>query len=620
MIMPTLPRVLGPGETLRLPVEVFAMEKSVNNATVNVRETSGLVSVASGSNSLSFSEPGQKMTYFDLKVGNKTGVAKFNISATGGGETATSEIEIEVRNPNPVITRVLDGTIDPGQTWTQTAKSTDFSDLEAAVLEISSIPPINLSKQLDYLIRYPHGCIEQTTSAAFPQLYVDLIAPLTDKQQQEIRKNVEAAIAKLQNFQLSSGGFSYWAGTSEIADWGGTYAGHFLMEAKARGYAVPQQLLDKWIEYQTKTSRTWEPGTDNDPHGWWHHDNEMSQAYRLYTLALAGKPDLPGMNRLREKKTKYESSASLLAAAFATAGKNEAARDLLNDATNKKFGYTWWGYTYGSDLRDLALRLETLTAVGDNKRGLETALQVATQVGDAARWFSTQEIGTCLRALSKYAKKATFGEKSDFVIKAGGREIPVNSSTSYYLYPLGDEVSGGVSVKNLSKQKLYSRIVMRGRPSSADVPAESSNISLAVRYTDLKGSAIDPGKLKQGTDFLAEVTVTRTSAMRFDFNELALSQIFASGWEILNTRMNLVGGSTSDPMDYQDVRDDRVFTYFDMPFNWSNDKNASQSRTYRIQLNAAYAGKYYLPAVACEAMYDNRIRAVQPGKWIEVVN
>jgi alpha-2-macroglobulin len=619
MIMPTLPRVLGPGETLRLPVEVFAMEKSVNSATVDVEETSGLVNVATKSANLAFSEPGQKMAYFDLKVGNKTGIAKFNISAAGGGEFATSNIEIEVRNPNPVITRVLDGSIEPGQTWAQSAKSADFSDLEAAILEVSSIPPINLSKQLEYLIQYPHGCIEQTTSAAFPQLYVDLIAPLTDKQQQEIQKNVTAAIAKLQNFQLASGGFSYWAGGNEVADWAGTYAGHFLMEARARGYAVPQQMLDKWVDYQQKTSRTWEPGKDNDPHGWWHHDNEMSQAYRLYALALAGKPDLAGMNRLREQKAKFESSASLLAAAFATAGKNEAARDLLGDANVKKFGYTWWGYTYGSDLRDLALKLETLTAVGDNKRGLDVALQVASQVGDAARWYSTQEVATCLRALCKYSKKATFGEKSDFIIKTGGREVPVNSTTSYYLYPLGDDVSGGVSVKNTSKQKLYSRIVMRGRP-AGELPAESSNISLGVRYTDLKGSAIDPAKLKQGTDFLAEVTVTRTGALRFDFNELALSQIFPSGWEILNTRMSGVGGSASDPMDYQDVRDDRVFTYFDLPFNWNNDKNLKQSRTYRIQLNAAYAGRYYLPGVACEAMYDNRIRAAAPGKWVEVLN
>lgn len=291
----------------------------------------------------------------------------------------------------------------------------------------------------------------------------------------------------------------------------------------------------------------------------------------------------------------------------------------MNDANAKKFTYTWWGNTYGSSLRDLALQLETLAAIGDKNRSNAVALQVASQVGDVSRWFSTQEIATCLRALSKYVQKAGQGEKADFSIKTGGREIPVNSTTAYYLYPLDDD-SGTVSVKNLSKQKLYSRIVMRGRPASLEIPAESSNISLSVRYTDLKGSAIDPGKIQQGTDFLAEVTVTRTGAMRFDFNELALSQIFPSGWEILNTRMNLVGGATSDPMDYQDVRDDRVFTYFDLPFNWSNNSNIKQSRTYRIQLNAAYAGKYYLPAVACEAMYDNRIRAIQPGKWVEVVN
>ena len=191
---------------------------------------------------------------------------------------------------------------------------------------------------------------------------------------------------------MNSGGFAYWGGNSEIADWAGTYAGHFLLEARARGYSVPQLMLDRWIEYQTKTARTWAPGTDNDPHGWSHHDNELSQAYRLYTLAMAGKPDFAGMNRMREQKTKYQSTASLLAAAFATAGKAEAARDLLKDEAAKKFEYTWWGATYGSDLRDLALRLETFAAIGDKKRGLETALLVANQVGDAARWFSSQEL------------------------------------------------------------------------------------------------------------------------------------------------------------------------------------------------------------------------------------
>lgn len=615
MILPTLPRVLGPGETLRLPVDVFAMENQVKNATISVRESSGLVSISGNSStSLTFSEPGDKMAYFDLKVGNKTGIAKFSVVAEGAGETAASDIEIEVRNPNPVITRVIEGTVEPGQTWTQSGNPTDFTDLKNAFLEISSIPPINLSKQLEYLIQYPHGCVEQTTSSVFPQLYVDLIAPLSDKQKKDVEKNIEAAIKRLQLFQIPSGGFSYWPGENEPADWAGTYAGHFLLEAKARGYAVPDQLLNKWVDYQTKTSRTWDPGKDDDPHGWWHHDNELSQAYRLYTLALAGKPDLPGMNRMREMKNKFETTAYLLAAAFASAGKKEAARDLVNDNSAKKYAYDWWGYTYGSDLRDLALRLETFTNLGDNNRAADLAVQVATQVGNAARWYSTQEVATCLRAISRYAKAATFGEKSDFVIKSAGKDIPVNSVTPYYLYNFTDEVNGSLAVKNTSKQRLYVRAVFNGRPAVTNQGSDAKNITLNIRYTDLKGQNIDPAKIAQGTDFIAEVTVARSTEMKFNFSDMALTQIFPSGWEIMNTRMNLVGSAVSDPMDYQDVRDDRALTYFGLP-----NTSAKTSRTYRVQLNAAYAGKYFLPPVSCEAMYDDRIHANVPGRWIEVI-
>jgi uncharacterized protein YfaS (alpha-2-macroglobulin family) len=345
----------------------------------------------------------------------------------------------------------------------------------------------------------------------------------------------------------------------------------------------------------------------------------MSQAYRLYALALAGKPDMAGMNRMRESKNKYESTLTLLAAAFASAGKKDAARDMLNDASFKKFVYQWWGYTYGSDLRDQALRLETLASIGDSKRGMEVAVQVATNVGNAARWYSTQEVATCLRALCKFAEKNVFGEKADFVINTGGRETAVNSKNPYYLHTFTETASGSLSVKNTSKKPLYARAVFNGRPALTNQGSEAKNIAVSIRYTDVKGQVIDPAKIAQGTDFLAEVTVTRTGEMRFDFDELALTQVFPSGWEIMNTRMNLVGGGNSDPMDYQDVRDDRVMTYFDLPFNWSNNANVKQSRTYRVQLNAAYVGKYFLPTVACEAMYDDRIRSSVPGRWVEVI-
>ncbi|MFN4255579.1 MAG: alpha-2-macroglobulin family protein [Saprospiraceae bacterium] len=620
MVQPTLPRVLGPGETLRLPVNVFAMENKVKNAAVSVSEKSGLVSVSGGSKSLNFSQPGEQMAYFDLKVGSKTGAAKFKISASGGGETASEDIEILIRNPNPPVTSVVEGIIEPGQTWEQNVNVSQFTDIQSAVVEVSSIPPLNLSKQLDYLIQYPHGCVEQTTSSAFPQLFVDLITPLTPAQQADVQQNVSAAIAKLQNFQTASGGFGYWPGDYSPDDWSSSYAGHFLLEAKNKGFAVPQQMLDRWLDYQTKTSRTWDAQTSNDPRDWRYHDSEMSQAYRSYTLALAGKPDLGSMNRLREKATIYDGSASLLAAAYAMSGKAEVARELLDKQTVRRWQYDWYGHTYGSDLRELALRLETWTAIGDQNRASQLALQVAQQIGRTERngWFSTQELATCLRAISKYAQKNGFGEKASFALKTGrGGSQNVLADKPIYTQNFTENVAGGVSVRNTGKGKLYARVILTGAPVIGNQAVVSNNLALAVRYTDLKGNPVDVGKLAQGTDFVAEVTVTRTGDMWFDFNELALTQTFPSGWEITNARMNGVASGASDPLDYQDIRDDRVLTYFDLPAQWA--QNQPKKRTYRVQLTAAYAGKYYLPTVGCEAMYDNRISAAVPGRWVEII-
>ena len=617
MILPTLPRVLGPGETLRLPVDVFAMEKQVQSATIKVKENSGLVSVQGASvNTLNFQEPGEQMTYFDLKVGQKTGIARFSIVAQGGGETATQEIELLIRNPNPVVTKVWDGVIEPGQEWSADFDPAQYTDIANASFEVSALPPVNMSRHLQYLIQYPHGCIEQTTSAAFPQLYVDVLAPLSAKQQQDVTRNVTAAVNKIRNFQTSGGGFSYWPGGGEVNSWSNTYAGHFLLEAKAKGYALPEGMLDRWIVFQTNSSRQWQPQGSNK---WERFDSDLNQAYRLYTLALAGKPDMSGMNRLREQKDLYTQSAYLLANAYAQAGKPEAAREITAGKWKDDWSYEWCGYTYGSDLRDRSMLLETYTTTGDMTRAQAMVNYICSEIGGEEKWYwTTQSLATALRALSKYAAKnlTNSGVAYTYRVGAGGTMKPGDGSRPIGLVDFTDQATTAskITVKNTSGAKLYARLSVSGQNAVGDQTAQASNITIAVRYTDANNKVLDPAKIAQGTDFYAEVTIKRSSALTFPFNELALSQIFPSGWEIMNDRMSNIPTSGSSPADYQDVRDDRVFTYFDLV----GDKN-NVTRTYRVQLNAAYAGRYYLPTVGCEAMYDKRIRASTPGKWVEVI-
>ena len=172
-----------------------------------------------------------------------------------------------------------------------------------------------------------------------------------------------------------------------------------------------------------------------------------------------------------------------------------------------------------------------------------------------------------------------------------------------------------VNIVNKGNNTLYIKLVSTGQPLTGDSTLPAGNpaaLGMTVSYISQNGNPIDISKLTQGTDFIARVTILN-KGKRGAYTQMALSQIFPSGWEILNPRMNDAEGEyKSSYATYQDIRDDRVYTYFDIAEN--------QTHTYYIQLNATYPGRYYLAPVNCQAMYDNSISAYSGGRWIEVVN
>jgi alpha-2-macroglobulin len=154
-------------------------------------------------------------------------------------------------------------------------------------------------------------------------------------------------------------------------------------------------------------------------------------------------------------------------------------------------------------------------------------------------------------------------------------------------------------------------LILEGIPAKGDTSSAENSLMVDVIYKDMDGKLLDPINLPQGTDFMAEVTVVNPG-LRGNYQEMALTQIFPSGWEIHNTRFDETQAFyQKDKPDYLDIRDDRVYTYFGL--------RANQRKTFRMLLNASYAGEYYLPTIYCEAMYDNSINARKPGKWVNVV-
>ncbi|MEL7121522.1 MAG: hypothetical protein AAFO07_18890, partial [Bacteroidota bacterium] len=156
----------------------------------------------------------------------------------------------------------------------------------------------------------------------------------------------------------------------------------------------------------------------------------------------------------------------------------------------------------------------------------------------------------------------------------------------------------------------FVRLIQRGQPLSGNESSGAKDLRIDVAYKYSNGSNLDPANIAQGTDFYAEVKVTHPGTRPIRYDEMVLNQIFPSGWEIINTRFEGFGSTGSSRADYVDIRDDRVYTFFDLREN--------ATLTYRVNLNAAYQGRYYLPAVSSEAMYDKSIFALKSGRWVEV--
>lgn len=613
MILATVPRVLSPGETLKVPVNVFAMDKKVRDVSISISEKSGIVQMLNGSKqSLSFSKPGDQLVEFEVKVKEMTGVARFRITAEGGGEKTSQEIEVQVRNPNPYITKVVAQVVEAGKSWKQSFEAVGMGGTNSAVLELSSIPPINLGERLDYLLQYPYGCLEQTLSGGFPQLYVGRLIELNENQKKTVPANIKATIERLKKFQTSNGGFAYWPGEQQPDQWSTSYAGHFLLEAKALGYAVPDNMLDNWLKFQKKAARIWDPKLEE--YGFGHQGSyELSQSYRLYTMALANSPDQSAMNRLRESPKLALQARWSLAAAYAVAGKQEIAKEVMKNLSRKIEPYTELSYTYGSDLRDRAIILETMIQT-DNKTGAAELVKYISEQLSSGRWYGTQTVSWALMSVGKYVGQNGASKELKFSYQLGSQAL-VNAGSTSPLMQLKVPVDGAkkeVSVQNTSKGVLFARLILRGQPAVGETQAAANDLRIAVQFKQMNGTPIDIKNLAQGTDFYAEVTVTHPGNRPIPYKEMALAQIFPSGWEIVNSRLDGIEGVASPSRaDYIDIRDDRVNTFFDL--------RERETKVYRVQLNAAYQGRYYLPAMLCEAMYDKSISATHPGQWVSVL-
>lgn len=601
MVMATLPRVLGPSEELMIPVNVFVSNDEIEKVNVKIKTSDNLELIDGNSKSVKFDGESEKMVFFKCKVGNQCGPAKVEISADGKNAHSKQEIDIEIRNPMQETTRSMSVVI-PADTSLRFKFSTfGVENSNSVELEASVVPPLNIEKRLKQLIAYPHGCLEQTVSSVFPQLYLKDLVDLTDKQQEQTASNIDEAIKKLGRLQNPSGGFRYWPNSTTTDEWSTTYAGHFLLEARYYGYEVPQNIIESWLTYQRQLARQYSAQSSDE------YRHQLVQAYRLYTLAMAQKPEVGAMNKLKGQNLELPAKMRL-AAAYALIGQHAVAEKLVENTPFDVQEYRELGYTYGSNLRDRAIVLEALLLMNQQAQAFPIVVELSNNIA-SNNWLSTQETATILNALAKIA--VGDGKKSNLALKY---KLNRHSETLRSDKPIirtqlkANDGENEIEIINEMKDKVFANIITTGIPPLGAEEPFNNNLNLSVKYELNDGTNINPAHIKQGIDFVCAITIYNPG-IRGELKGMALTQIFPSGWEIGGIKLD-ENSSDVARFDYQDIRDDRVLTYFDLKPN--------QSKTFRIKLTATYAGRFYMPGAYCEAMYDGSISALQSGGWVVV--
>ena len=611
MLLSTLPRVLSTQEEITVPVNVFAMENQVKNVTVSLEASGAGVQITGNrQQSLTFDQPGDQLAYFTLKTGSKTGKATIHLTASGNGQQTKETIEIEVRNPNPVVTLRNSQWIEAGQeaelSYTLAGSSSANNQVQ---LEVSRIPSVDISRRFDFLYNYQHHCTEQLTSKALPLLFVSQFKAVDEQEAEKIKANVQEAIRQIYARQLPNGGFVYWPGNAVADEWITSYTGMFLTLAQEKGYAVHPNVLNKWKRFQRAAAQNWR--MPQEASNWQIWQSELQQAFRLYTLALAGAPEYGAMNRMKEQPGLSIQAKWRLAAAYALTGKMKPAGELVYNAETTVIPYSSMNLIYGSSDRDEAMILETLILMKRDRDALQQAKKVSQNLAQE-NWFNTQSTAFALMAMGRLAEQLS--GTLDFTWNWNGKQQPaVKSAKAVFEKEIATSPkSGTVSVKNKGKGALSVDLITRTQLLNDTLPAIADNIRLDVKYTDMAGSPISVEDIRQGTDFMSAVTLSNISGTS-DYSNLALTHIIPSGWEIYNERMIVPEASSSnsneantpessaDKYTYKDIRDDRVLTYFDL--------RRGESKTFTVRLQATYAGNFILPAIQCEAMYDAAVQA-----------
>ncbi|UCB52163.1 MAG: alpha-2-macroglobulin family protein [Candidatus Zixiibacteriota bacterium] len=610
VLTPTFPRFIAGKDSFDIPVNVYNGTDKEGQVTVELSVDGPVEILSPTTQTVDLPSKRESLVKFTCQAADEMGGLHFRLEASGLGSATRHDVDVPLRPASPLVTEVGAGRIgDDGEESFETDPDW-IKGTTRLQISLSPFALVSFGHSLRFLLRYPHGCIEQTTSRVFPLLYFSDIARVAEPSLFKDRSAnyfIEEGITKLRSMQMGNGAFSYWPGRNYESEWGSIYATHFLAEAQRAGYQVPDRVTDRAARHlkrmvkQKLESRTRKYQLER-------------QAYAAYVLALMGKPEKSSMNYIRQAELKGMSTwaQTLLAGAFALSGDVNTAMSMITFDIGPSQAPRETGANFNSSTRENAILLDVLNEIDPEHPSIPLLVEAIADRLKRHTHYTTQGSAFGFMALGKSLKAsktanyqgevwwddgllASFGIGDTVIQQEGGEgkkiRIAIEGEGPCYYYWYFSGIRKGARFEEYDKGLQVSRT-----------------------YMDRWGHPIDYDNITQGDIVVARITMTATAD---NLDNVIITDMLPAGLEIENPRLGSrnvikwIGKKTIVP-DYMDIRDDRLNVYLNL--------RKGKTVQFYYTLRAVTVGRFVLPPVKGEAMYDPFKSSVANSGMIRVVS
>ncbi|MBO9663502.1 alpha-2-macroglobulin [Dokdonella sp.] len=624
------PRVLAPGDQSALTLDLQNFSGNEREFAVKVAAERPL-SVAQGERKVKLADGAKTTLNFPLTALDGYGVGKINVTAAGGDIKIDRHFEMVVRAAWPSVLRSTPRTLDKLEPVVLGGEAIDglLADSVNARMTISSLPPLPFAAALKDLLKYPYGCIEQTTSKGFAALLLDeqTAANLhVDGLPAEQRKaRVDGAIGRIASMQIPSGHYSMWGGDSYVNEYLTPYVVEFLEDARDDGFLVPDDLLQKSLKRLNDDLLS-----GGHPYYNYEHSDHLrfaDQAHSGFVLARVNRAPLGTLRALFDNdRGKSITALPLvhLGIALKLMGDQPRAEKAIEEAFAKKIQRPWYLGDYGSDLRDTALMIALVHRYGLSKPEYDgrvfdlarTLTNEQRQADDDQRrygwrslYLSTQEqiaIARLGKTLIKDGDKVVAG-----TLAIGANSTEISPERLWSRSFSGAEAAAGVRFTPQGDLPLYVSTDVAGVPKTAPA-ANDRYVAIQRRYYTLDGKPWEPKPLKEGDSLIVGLKLEAREAMP----DALLVDLLPGGLEIENFNLTdakqwadvVVDGITitdraqAADVRHEEFRDDRYVAALRL------DKGQKANVFYLVR--AVSPGTFQVPPPLVEDMYKPEVRGI----------